>query len=355
MKESPVLKSAAQPLAAATPDFRTASDFFDDASSPAEKARRALSKLKSRHLSARRLEQAEKTLSLARTLDAEILAHFYQRQEVKILADFVGGSVGLSRRIANSKARIILLCGVDFLAQLLQKIRPDLTVLIPRADAGCPFSQTVQAEEIVAYRRKRPKSLLVADVKASGPVRELCDFSLSSSAELDFLRQISATFSDEAKRDTIAPEDLIVLPALSMGDPDKVTHGSWPGAFCQVHRQVEAERLREVIEAHPSAKVAVNALCESSVRRMADFVGDSQAIHDWCLERPDEEFVIICEDGLTETLQERLPRARFVETNIEVFCPNMKLTNIKDLLFSLEAFQLGERSAPAEMPLAEAR
>lgn len=272
-------------------------------------------------LGPRRQAQAERLAKLARAMGVEILAHFYQRAEVKALADFVGGSLGIQGAAMESRARAIMVCGVDFLAQNLARLRPDLTILVPRLDADCPFSRTVGPAEVAQARRRFPGSRLVADVKASGQVRDLCDFELTPSGDLP----------------AGAGESLLVLPALSAGDPDKTPHAQWPGASCEVHRQVTAQEAARVLATLPGARLAANSLCRPEVRRMADFVGDSQSIFDHCQGAPKGDWLVLCESGLVEWLRLKVPESRFFETETEIFCPNMKLTNIKDMLRCLEA------------------
>jgi quinolinate synthase len=274
-------------------------------------------------LGPRRKAQAERVSFLAQTLGVDILAHFYQRREVKELANVVGGSQRLYRAALDSQAKAVMICGVDFLVQTLERLRPDLEILVPRPDADCPFSRSVAPEEAQLIRHGHPDTILVADLKASGLVRDLCDLELSSLKDWP----------------TNTDRPICVLPALSDGDPGKLVHSQWPGAVCQVHRQVTAQNVEKALESLPGAKLAVNSLCLPDVRQMADFVGNSQSIFDYCLNSPKGDFLIISESGLVESLKLAIPESRFFETDTEVFCPNMKLTNIKDMLHSLEAFQ----------------
>ena len=264
---------------------------------------------------------------LAKSLDVEILAHFYQRAEVKDLAHFVGGSRGLYDRAQKSAARRVLVCGVGFMVGAMERLRPDVSFLTPRPDAGCPLSDNVGAAA-VELARASPSGphgeppLVVADIKASPEVRELADLVMAG--------------------EPFSPQDfggrpIHVLPALSSGDPDLIAHHDHPGAECQVHRQVDIEAVQEARELYSPVLVAVNSLCRPEVRAMADFAGDSQSIWEWCAARPGGRFLIVAESGLVESLSESFPESLFFETATEIFCPNMKLVNIKDVLAALEA------------------
>jgi quinolinate synthase len=276
----------------------------------------------------------ERVRLLARALDVEILAHFYQRAEVKALADHVGGSRGLYERVRATTARRVMICGVSFMVGAMERLRPDLEFLVPRADAGCPLSDPVGAEAVAAIRAAgaggRPP-LVVADLKASAEVRELADVVL-----LD-----EASWPVES-----GDRPVHVLPALSGGDPDLRPHLDHPGAVCQVHRQVTEEVVREAMGRNAPVLVVANSLCRPEVRALADVRGDSQTLWDWCAARLGGRFLVIAESGLVESLSETFPESRFFETETEVFCPNMRLVNIKDALARLEAVLASE--APAE-------
>ncbi|MDR1297819.1 MAG: quinolinate synthase NadA [Deltaproteobacteria bacterium] len=312
----------------------------------AREARGRLIKLSRLELGPRRLAQAEMIVRLAAELEVDVLAHFYQRREVRTLASYCGGSAGLYEAAKKSRASALLLCGVDFLGERVARIRPDLPVVIPRRDAGCPFSKLVGPGEVAGLRLAHPEKILAADLKASGDILGLCDLAVGSARDLP---------APGAGGSGGAP--LLVLPALSAGDPDRLAHGQFPGAVCHVHRLVRLEDVLAARASRPGAKIVVNSLCAPEVRKAADFVGDSQSIFDWCSAAPPGEFVVACESGLVETLQERCPQSRFLETETEVFCPNMKLTNLKDILAALEAHALGARKGPGQIDraCAEAR
>ncbi|MDR2456232.1 MAG: quinolinate synthase NadA [Deltaproteobacteria bacterium] len=289
-----------------------------------------------RPLSDRKRAQAERALWLAKAMDVEILAHFYQRAEVKDLADYVGGSRGLYRRVKESRAKRVMVCGVGFMVGAMEGLRPDLAFLVPRGDAGCPMSDPVGSEAVFAARVSisgGAPPLVVADIKASREVRELSDLALDGelwSPDLNETRPV------------------IVLPALSSGDPALFPHFQHPGAQCQVHRQAEPEAVLEAMEEHAPVLVAANSLCSPEVRALADFSGDSQSIFDWCASMPGGRFLVIAESGLVETLAEAFPESLFFETGTEIFCPNMKLANIKDVLAALEAAWAPELAARGE-------
>lgn len=272
---------------------------------------------------------AHQVRELAHKYKVEILAHFYQRKEVKAIADFVGGSSQIFERARISQAKAILLCGVSFMAEAIAKTRPDLPLLVPRQDAGCPLAEAVSLNEVVQAKKEYPEALVVADVKTLSALKELADIEISPATAGDILPKI-------------AGKQLIMLPGAYLADWLGLQQGQvvkkWPKAVCQVHELALAADLIAAKAEHPQALVAVNILGRAEVRALADHVGDAASIWRFCAENIGPEFIIVSETGLTESLIEAFPAKQFYETEAEIFCPNMKLTNLRSILATLEAF-----------------
>jgi quinolinate synthase len=280
-------------------------------------------------LSEKKLGQMAKVKELASGLGVEIMAHFYQRAEIKAIADYVGGSRGVFRRVQKTSAQTILLCGVSFMAETIERLRPELNVLVPRKDATCPFSETVTSNAVWEIRRRDPRALIVADAKAPEAVKELADALMP--IDIDPCHWNNKNHN----------RHLYVLPGQNNLGHDEVSN-RLSGGVCQVHWQVEVETLAETMKARPEALVAVNVLCRDEVKARADKVGDSQAIWDFCAESEAREFIVVAEVGLAESLALTFSHKRFYDPGTEIFCPNMKLTNLRDMIAALESYQLRE-------------
>jgi quinolinate synthase len=270
--------------------------------------------------SEKKLGQMARIKELSGALGVEILAHFYQRPEVKAVADYVGGSRGVFRRVQKTASSAILLCGVSFMTETIGRLRPGLNVLVPRADAGCPFSEAVAANAVWEIRQRDPKALVVADAKAPGAIKDLADALMPIDADQSYWNN-----RDQNQR-------LYILP--DQGDQGH------PPCVCQVHWQVELAALAQAKRDWPKALVAANVLCRDEVKARADKVGDSQAIWEFCGESPNDEFIVVAETGLAESLALTYRHKRFYDPGVEIFCPNMKLTNLRDLISALESYQL---------------
>ncbi|MDR1577691.1 MAG: quinolinate synthase NadA [Deltaproteobacteria bacterium] len=279
--------------------------------------------------SEKKQNQMIKVRRLASGMGVEILAHFYQRPEIKTVADFVGGSRDIFRWILKTKAQTILLCGVNFMTETIERLRPDLNILIPRLDASCPYSETVTANVVSQIRHRDPKAVIIADAKASGAVKDLSD----GLVPLD----IPSGYWDNKSQNN----RLYILPGPNMFAQETMD-SRLMSAVCQVHWQVELADLLKAKREHPEAVVVVNVLCRDEVKDRADQVGDSQTIWNYCSENRGLEFIVVSEIGLGESLALSYPHKRFYDPGVEIFCPNMKLTNLRDTITVLESYQLRE-------------
>ena len=260
---------------------------------------------------------------LAEGHGVEILAHFYQRAEIKAVADFVGGSYEVvERALAAGPGERILVCGASFMVEAILAGRPRAEIWTPRTDLACPLAEGVSPEEVREARDRFPEALVVVDLKARPEIRALADLEISP-----------ATAAEQLARLGGAP--ILALPGPHLADwagfGDQVV-GRWPKAVCQVHELATAADLAEARERHPGALVAVNLLCLPEVRAEADFVGDAAGLSRFCSESPARDFIVVSEAGLAEYLAALWPERNFYETEAEIYCPNMKLTNLKAVI-----------------------
>ena len=272
--------------------------------------------------------QAEKIKALAQEWQVEILAHRYARTEVIEVAHFVGGSEELLAFAKNSRAKALMFCGVSFLCEAIEASRPDLPVLWPRRDAGCPLAEALGPQDYQQAREKYPEALLLADIKASLEIKEMADILISPSTAQEIFSAL------KGRKIIMAPGAYL---AEVLGYEHLLAH-KWPEAVCKVHEQALPEDLLAAKNEHPEALVLANILCLPLVRQMADYVGDSRSLWQYAADSPASEFIIVSEASLAESLAENFPHKKFHETAAEIYCPNMKLTSLKAMLALLEKF-----------------
>jgi len=264
--------------------------------------------------------------SLAHTKGAVILAHNYQRPEVQDVADIVGDSLGLSRQAAASKARMIVFCGVHFMAETAAILAPDRPVILPEPRAGCPMADMVDVEGLQALKAQHPGAVVVSYVNTTAAVKALSDICCTSANAARIIQGI--------------PEDteIIFTPDQNLGSWAAKKAGRelilWPG-FCPTHDLIEVQDVLDARAAHPRAKVVVHPECRPEVADMADAVESTSGMIRFCREDDAEEYLIGTELGMIYRLSQDIPRKHFYPVTDVSVCPNMKLTTLDKVLRAL--------------------
>ncbi len=249
-------------------------------------------------------ELAARIAELKKEKNAVILAHYYTRPEVQQVADFVGDSLALSQRAAQTDADTILFAGVYFMAETAKVLSPDKKVLIPDPEAGCSLADSCDAEQFAAFRRRYPDHMVVSYVNTSVGVKALTDVCCTSSNALKIVQAIPAD------------RKIIFAPDRNLGDYIKRTTGRddivlWDGA-CHVHEKFSVEKILELKAAYPGAKVLAHPECKRPVLMTADFVGSTAAIIDFVAKDGGREYIVATESGIMFELQEKYPTVHFI-------------------------------------------
>lgn len=259
---------------------------------------------------------------------AIILAHNYQLDEVQDIADFVGDSLALAQQAAGvQEAEVIVLCGVRFMAETAKLVNPDRQVLMPDENAGCPMANMINARQLAEARRKHPDAAVVCYVNSTAEVKALSDICCTSSNAV----KIVGSFPPE--------RPIIFVPDQSLGDYVARQLGRelilWPG-YCPTHHRILPEDIQRRRAEHPQAVVMVHPECTEDVRRLADYVGSTAQIIAEAGRSNSREFIIGTESGICHTLRKKYPQKTFIHVTPAADCPNMKLTTLEKILWSLE-------------------
>jgi len=272
-----------------------------------------------------RLEQ--EILALKRERQAVILAHNYQRGEVQDIADFVGDSLGLSRQAAQTDAKVIVFCGVHFMAETAKIICPDKVVLEPDVNAGCPLANMLAERELKALKDKHPGARVVCYVNSSAGIKAMSDICCTSANAA----RVVSSFPPE--------QEVIFVPDRNLGrytgellGRELILH---PG-YCPTHVRILPENVRRQKELHPRAKVTVHPECTREVIDLADHVGSTSQILKFCSDSDAREFIIGTEVGILHRLRKENPNKVFHPASELADCPNMKLNTLEKILWSLE-------------------
>lgn len=272
-------------------------------------------------------DMQEEIRALARRKNAVILAHNYQRMEVQDAADYVGDSLGLSRRAAKSDAEIILFCGVDFMAETAYILAPERKVILPEARANCPMAAMVNPGGLRRLKEQHPGAVVVTYVNSSAEVKALSDICCTSANAPQVVSSIAGG------------KDIIFTPDCNLGAWVSGKTGRelilWEG-FCPTHDLIQAEDIGAAREAHPGAKVVVHPECRPEVTAPADAVESTSGMIRFCREDGAEEYIIGTEVGMLYRLSQDIPEKSFYPAAEGAICPNMKLTTLPKALRALQ-------------------
>ncbi len=276
-------------------------------------------------------ELALKIGALRRQRRAVILAHNYQAAEVQDVADFVGDSLAMAREAAKTPAPVVVICGVHFMAETAKLLCPDRTVLEPDPNAGCPMADMVTPRELAEAKARHPEAAVVAYVNSSAAVKALADVCCTSANAVRVVESIPAD------------RPIIFVPDQCLGEYVARKTGRknihlWPG-FCPTHQRILAEHVAARREEFPDAEVCVHPECSRAVRDAADFIGSTGQIIRHVAASPRQAFIIATEIGVCHTLRRQNPTKTIIEVTSLADCPNMKLTTLEKVLWSLEDMQ----------------
>jgi quinolinate synthase len=281
---------------------------------------------------------------LRRELDAVILAHYYQDEEIQDLADFVGDSLQLSQTAAKTQAKVIVFCGVHFMAETAKILNPGKQVLLPDLDAGCSLADRTPGPQFEAWLKSYPDHKVVSYINCSAAVKALSDvICTSSNAE-----KIVRSFPKEQKL-VFAPDRHLGAWVAKKTGREMVL---WPG-FCIVHEQFTQRQLEKLRAVHRTAKIIAHPECDASVLEMADYVGSTRGLVEYVKAAPEKNpsFIVATEVGILHLMKKERPDAELIPAPPSsgcncAICPYMRLN-------SLEKVYLCMRDRTPELTLPE--
>lgn len=241
---------------------------------------------------------------LASKKNAVILAHYYQRAEIQDVADFIGDSLALAQKAAQTNADILVMCGVHFMAETAKILCPNKKVLIPDSTAGCSLADSCKAEDLAAWKLQHPDYQVVSYVNTSAAVKALTDVVVTSSNALKIVNHL--------------PENAKILfgPDQNLGAYINSVTGRnmelWNGC-CHVHSRFSVEALLNLKQQYPNAKVLAHPECKQIILNLADVIGSTQAILNYVRQHPDEkDFIVVTESGILHEMRKACPEANLI-------------------------------------------
>ena len=273
---------------------------------------------------------------------AVILAHHYQDPEIQELADVVGDTLELGRRAGEFAGDLLVVCGVRFMAEIVKLLNPSRTVAMPDRNAGCSLVDSCPAQAVRAFRRRNAHHVIVSYINTSIEVKAESDILCTSGNAVAIVNSIPAG------------KPILFLPDINLGNYVQAQTGRknmqiWQGA-CIVHATFPARRLVQARSEHPNALVAAHPGCPAGVLAMADFVGSSSSIIQWCSGQTADEFIVVTESGIRHSLEKLLPGKKFYFVANESCncseCPYARMNSLEKLLACLQNMEPRIEIAP---------
>lgn len=265
--------------------------------------------------------------SLRKQRNAIILAHYYQEPDIQDIADFVGDSLELSKKAANTDADTIVFCGVHFMAETAKILNPDKTVILPDLEAGCSLASGCPPDDFRKFLLNYPDHVVVSYINCSAAIKAQSDIICTSSNVIKIIEQIPA--------DT----PIVFAPDRNLGRWVMQQTGRkmvlWDGS-CQVHEAFSEEAFMEIWMKNRSFEVLAHPECEESLLKFADFVGSTGALLNRVQTSDAEGFIVLTEPGIFHKMNQLAPGKKLVEVPNQNGCkcnecPFMRLNTMEKI------------------------
>jgi len=269
----------------------------------------------------------KKILAWKKKREAVILAHVYQPGEIQDIADFTGDSLLLSQQAAKTQAKVIVFCGVQFMAETAFILSPEKIILLPEIKAGCPLADMAPAEKVKSKIKELPEAIVISYVNSSANVKSLSDYCCTSANAVQIAQSIPAE------------KEILFLPDMNLADftAKKVKRKiiPWPG-FCPTHHLLTREDVIKAKKLHPRALLLVHPECKPEVCDLADYIGGTRGIIEFASNNQVKEYIIGTELGILHPLKKNNPDKDFFPASEKMICKDMKLITLEKILYSLQ-------------------
>ncbi|MBD5336240.1 MAG: quinolinate synthase NadA [Bacteroides sp.] len=268
----------------------------------------------------------EEILRLKKERNAVIMAHYYQRDEIQEIADFIGDSLALARQAQKIDADVIVMCGVHFMGETAKILCPDKTVLIPDPEAGCSLADSCDPVEFEKFVKAHPDHTVVSYVNTSAAVKAVTDIVVTSGNARKVIDSLPAD------------EKIIFGPDKNLGGYINSVTGRemllWNGA-CHVHDRFSIERIQEMKKEYPGAKILVHPECRRPLQLIADKVGSTAALLEFAANDDAQDFIVVTESGILFEMRRKCPGKNFMAApaeDAECQCNNCEYMKLNTLV-----------------------
>lgn len=296
----------------------------------------------------------EEILRLKAEMNAVILAHYYQEDDLQDIADYIGDSLELARRAAETNADVIVFCGVKFMAEGAKILNPTKKVLLPDLRAGCSLEISCPPGPFKAFREARPNHIAISYINCSADIKALSDIIVTSSNAEAILAQLPAD-----QKIIFAPDRFLGSYLAKKTGRDMLL---WDGS-CMVHERFSERELIKLKAQHPGAHVIAHPECPEGLLSHADYVGSTSGLLGFTEKRPGESFIVLTESGILHQMEKRSPGSQFYPVPSALdggacvscnTCPFMKMNTMEKLYLCMRD-QTPELTLPPELIAAAKR
>ncbi len=269
---------------------------------------------------------------LKREKNAIILAHYYQEPDIQDVADYIGDSLGLAQKAANTTADIIIFAGVHFMAETAKILNPSKKVLLPDLNAGCSLSDSAPPPLFKLFKEKHPDHLVISYINCSAGIKALSDIICTSSNAQIIVESLPAD------------QKIIFAPDKNLGAYINKQTGRnmllWNGS-CMVHEIFSLEKITKLKRRHPFAKLIAHPECEEAVLAAADYIGSTTGLLNYSNESTSKEFIVATEAGIIHQMQKLNPDKTFIPAPPDNSCacndcPHMKLNTLEKIYLCMK-------------------
>ena len=279
----------------------------------------------------------DKIRALKEEKNAVILGHYYQRDEIQDVADFIGDSLDLSRKAAETTADIIIFCGVKFMAEVAKIVNPTKKVLVPDINAGCSLEESCQPEDFAKFCQDNPDHLVISYINCSAEIKALSDIIVTSSNAEKIINQVPLD-----KKIIFAPDKNLGNFLQRKTQRDMLL---WNGS-CIVHEQFSYKELVKLKIRYPDALVVAHPECPEVFLKESHFVGSTSALIKFTEKNNGKDFIVLTETGIIHQMKKVASSSNYIEGPITELdsascvncsiCPHMKLNTMEKLYLSLK-------------------
>jgi len=248
-------------------------------------------------------ELIRKIKDLQAAKNAVIMAHYYQEPEIQDMADFVGDSLALAQKAVETDAEIIVLAGVNFMAETAKILNPSKKVLLPDTEAGCSLADSCPADQFEAFLSAHPGYTVITYVNTTAAVKALSDITCTSSNAM----QVVASLPKDEKI-IFGPDRNLGNYINSLTDRDMLV---WDGA-CHVHEEFSLEKILELKKTHPNAKLLAHPECPKPILIVADHIGSTAELLKFSKTDTASEYIVATESGILHRMQKESPQKCFI-------------------------------------------